>query len=308
MAHGIMFHHFHSDSHSPRPGSISADDLDRMIGFLRERLDILSPEDFHAQALAGTLAPTATVLTFDDALQSQLDLALPVLEDNNIRGIFSVYSSVFSAQPDPLEVFASFRADFFDDFDEFWGVFQDHTLARGPFLVDRMVADFQSDYLGFFPFYSDSERRFRFLRDEIMGPDLYKATMWSLIESTPGFHLEEVVAALWMKPDGLKTLVSGGHAVGLHSHSHPTRMDRLPEQQQKFEYSTNMNWVESNLGVSPEFVAHPCGQYSRVTLDVLDELGIRVGFRSSLTPGRHDSLLEFPREDHSNVMREMGTL
>jgi len=307
MAHGIMFHHFHSDRHAARPGSISADDLNRMIKFLRKRFEILSPEEFHGDAVAGCLPASATVLTFDDALQSQLAVALPVLEENNLLGVFSIYSSVFSEHPDPLEVFAAFRADFFSSFDEFWQAFRNEARKREPALEVRLGREYPSNYLGSFPFYSEPERRFRFFRDEILGPERYKKLMWGLIESTPRFVLTDVVEALWMKPEGLEELVSRGHSLGLHSHTHPTRMDLLPEEKQRREYETNRDWVQTRLGVSPAFVAHPCGQYSKYTLGVLNELGIRVGFRSSLTPGSYNSLLEIPREDHANVMREMAT-
>lgn len=301
-----MFHHFHSDLHTRRPGSISADDLDRMIKFLRKRFEILSPEEFKSGAIAGRLPASATVLTFDDALQSQLDVALPVLEDNNLLGVFSIYSSVFSERPDPLEVFAAFRADFFSSFDAFWDSFRNEARKREPELEARLGREYPSNYLGSFPFYSEPERRFRFFRDEILGPERYKNLMWGLIESTPRFVLSDIVEALWMKPEGLEKLLSRGHSLGLHSHTHPTRMDLLPENEQRYEYETNRDWIETTLGVLPAFVAHPCGQYSKYTLGVLDELGISVGFRSSLTPGLYHSLLEIPREDHANVMRDMA--
>ena len=301
-----MFHHFHSDLHAPRPGSISADDFDRMIKFLRKRFEILSPEEFKGSAIAGCLPASATVLTFDDALQSQLDVALPVLEENNLLGVFSIYSSVFSERPDPLEVFAAFRADFFSSFDEFWESFHNEARKREPELEVRLGREYPSNYLGSFPFYSEPERRFRFFRDEILGPERYKKLMWGLIESTPQFVLSDIVEALWMKPEGLEKLLSRGHSLGLHSHTHPTRMDLLPDNEQRYEYETNRDWIKTRLGVLPTFVAHPCGQYSKHTLRVLNELGISVGFRSSLTPGSYNSLLEIPREDHANVMRDMA--
>ena len=43
------------------------------------------------------------VLLFDDSVKSQIDIALPVLEEFKIKSFFFVYSSIFENQPDNLE-------------------------------------------------------------------------------------------------------------------------------------------------------------------------------------------------------------
>ena len=52
-AFGIMFHHFHGKNHPVGQGSISANDLDQMIAWLRKDYEILNIEEFvqrHLQA------------------------------------------------------------------------------------------------------------------------------------------------------------------------------------------------------------------------------------------------------------------
>ena len=44
-------------------------------------------------------------LTFDDAVKSQIDIALPILEQFKIKSFFFVYSSIFDGKPDNLELF-----------------------------------------------------------------------------------------------------------------------------------------------------------------------------------------------------------
>ena len=153
-----------------------------------------------------------------------------------------------------------------------------------------------------YPFYSINERKFRFLRDKLLTPEQYRDIMFSLIAASKSFSLEAAVEGMWMAPKDLSDLVSGGHSVGLHSHSHPTAMADLSYGEQLEEYSSNKTWIEDYLGLSPKWVAHPCGSYSETTLRVLQELDIRVGFRDSLTPGPFGTLLEIPREDHTNLM------
>jgi hypothetical protein len=52
-------------------------------------------------------------------------------------------------------------------------------------------------------------------------------------------------------------------------------------------------------------MSHPCGNYNDATLDILTELGIRVGFRSNSSIKEIRSNLEIPREDHSNIFKAM---
>lgn len=305
MAHGVMFHHFHSDDHAPKPGSIDADVLWQMVAHLRERFSLLNADLFLEKALEGSLEPTDVVMTFDDALKSQVDVALPVLEDASVLGIFNVYSSVFSGEPDRLEIYADFRAMAFTDFPSFWAEFLAVSGELFPELTGRVEDEYPSDYLSDFPFYSEPERRFRFLRDSLLRPDAYRAVM-DLMLSRSTYNLDSRIGSLWMDRADLVGLVGAGHVVGLHSHTHPTRMSDLSRERQQLEYQRNFDWIQNELGVTPVVVAHPCGDYSEETLGVLGQLGIRVGFRSSLTDGPFGSLLEIPRKDHAVLLKELG--
>jgi peptidoglycan/xylan/chitin deacetylase (PgdA/CDA1 family) len=103
----------------------------------------------------------------------------------------------------------------------------------------------------------------------------------------------------------VKEIYELGHVVGLHSHSHPTTIHTLKREDQRLEYETNYNCLKSILGTSPIAMSHPCGNYNDDTLDILIELGIRVGFRSNSSIKEIRSNLEIPREDHSNIFKAM---
>ena len=305
MAHGVMFHHFHSDDHAPKPGSVDAHMLRRMLAHLRESFNLLDAGLFLERALEGSLGPTDVVLTFDDALKSQIDVALPVLDEASVLGIFNVYSSVFSGEPDRLEIYADFRANAFTDFQSFWDEFFALSGELFPELTLRLDHEYPPGYLSESPFYSDAERRFRFLRDALLRRDAYRMVMDFMLDRS-AYDLASRVESLWMDRADLEGLVAAGHVVGLHSHSHPTRMSELSREDQVEEYTLNVNWISEELGVTPFVVAHPCGDYSDETLGVLGDLGIRVGFRSSLTEGPYGSLLEIPRKDHAVLVKELS--
>ena len=304
MAHGIMFHHFHSEQHRNRSGSISANDLERMIDRIEVSRKILDPREFQSEVERGQLERDAVVLSFDDGLLCQIDVALPVLESKSITGLFNIYTGIFDETPPPLEIFSFFRETFFDDFSRFWVSFYQAFVHTFPNLESRYVQGYPDDYLENFPFYSSEERRFRFIRDKILNSEDYEQIMWHLIDET-GFDVAAAKKSLWMSQEDLKKLESAGHSIGLHSHSHPMTMSALPSYRQRQEFQTNQEILGNALRFKPTMMAHPCGSYSSETIRVLEELGVTLGFRSSLTPGNFSSNLEIPREDHSNLMKAM---
>jgi peptidoglycan/xylan/chitin deacetylase (PgdA/CDA1 family) len=305
MGFGVMFHHFDSEQHILRPGSISAEEFDRLLSHLRNDFAVLDPDVFLQHLLAGTLRETDIILSLDDSLLSQFDVAVPVLDSHGLKAVFNVYSSVFTGDPDPLELFAIFRASEFESFDDYWERFLAAAEELKPGLEMTLEKSFPTEWLSNFPFYSVNERKFRFLRDRLLTKEEYLVVMFDLINRSPSFDPQRAVDSAWMKSEHLKVLLAAGHSVGLHSHTHPTQMADLSESEQLFEYVTNKEWIESELHVTPAWVAHPCGNYSKVTLQILERLGVQGGFRSSLTPGYFGSPLEVPREDHANIMRKI---
>jgi hypothetical protein len=122
-AFGIMFHHFHGKNHPIGQGSISDNDLDQMIAWLKKDYEILNIEEFFQKALAGRLTTKETCLTLDDSLLCQYEIALPVIESHGLTALFNVYSSAFSGKPDPLEVYRYFRSVSYKNFDDFFDGF-----------------------------------------------------------------------------------------------------------------------------------------------------------------------------------------
>lgn len=305
VMHGVMFHHFHSAEHASRPGSFSSDDFSRALDLLEKESTIVSPDTFFGLLRKGDLRGDYVLLTFDDALMSQFDVAEPVLADRGLTGAFAIYSSLYGGSPDPLEIFAAFRNEAFADFAEFWTAFSSEQAVESHSAVRKADAAVGEGFLSEFAFYSREEKLFRFVRDEILTTEEYQFLMWSMIENCPAFDAEATAARLWMGTEHLEQLISLGHSVGLHSHTHPTRMDLLDEQTQQDEYYTNFEWLSKNLGVAAQFVAHPCGRYNNNTLRVLDGLGVKYGFRSTMGDGVIHSKLEVPREDSATLLSKL---
>jgi peptidoglycan/xylan/chitin deacetylase (PgdA/CDA1 family) len=119
-----------------------------------------------------------------------------------------------------------------------------------------------------------------------------------------GQSLEQLAKGLWMDAACLRHLHEENHVIGLHSHSHPTRIEYLHPEAQFREYRENYVRLKEVTGESPRTVSHPCNSYNESTLTILRRLGVTAGFRANM---ELDDLseLEYPRQDHANVLREM---
>jgi len=303
-AHGIMFHHFHGNGHPVVQGSINGEQLADMLEFLGGRETILPAAEWLAKAQAGRLQRGELCLTFDDGILGQRDVAVPVLDALGLTAIFSVYSSVFQGVLEPLEIFRAFRTQHFPDIDTFYSRFFEAVSAseyESIFSVGMYAYD-PATYLAEFLFYSEGDRKFRYVRDRILGPEAYNEVMVKMIKEITS--LEALSCGLWMQDPDLVGLVATGHVIGLHSYSHPTALDEMAPDVQRAEYKANIDHLEGLLGALPRVVSHPCNAYNSGTIAMLGDLGVNIGFRSNMAILGRDGL-EFPREDHANILAMM---
>jgi len=304
-AYGLMFHHFHGHSGAPQgQGSISAQELAKLIEYVG-RNRILSAEEWVLRAEDGSLNDTDICLTFDDALRCQYDIAVPVLRDLGLTAFWFIYSSVFEGKIEPLEVHRYFRTTQFPAIEDFYKQFFHCVSDFFSKEYAHALNGFDPDtYLVTCPFYTHSDRIFRYLRDDVLGEDRYQTVMTALMTSH-GFDGASVVDKLWMTNENLRTLHDEGHVIGLHSYSHPTRLSSLSTKGQREEYEKNLEHLAQVLGQAPVCMSHPCNSYGPETLTILDELGVRFGFCADMQEVRDRSRFEFARENHSNIMTRM---
>ena len=107
-----------------------------------------------------------------------------------------------------------------------------------------------------------------------------------------------------------------GHLIGLHTHTHPTLLEKLNYDEQKNEYEKNLSSISSILDKPKNEIkcmSHPCGSYNNDTLEILKELGILLGFKQIMTIESekgmkkiNNSFLEIAREDHSTIFKRMN--
>jgi peptidoglycan/xylan/chitin deacetylase (PgdA/CDA1 family) len=307
-----MFHHFHDGPaaapgvlHPAGQGSISPDDLAQII----ERIDrrrVLPAHAFLNRAVENRLSDGDICLTFDDTLRCQYDLAVPVLENYGLTAFWFVYSSVLQGNIERLEIYRQFRMTAFATVDDFYAAFfvALHESPMGE-LAERCLSQFEpASYLIEFPFYTQADRRFRFVRDRVLGPAHYPGIVDDMMRSA-GFDIRRAARSLWMDDAAVLSLHEAGHVIGMHSHTHPTCIADLPLDEQRYEYRSNFNHLTALLGEPPATVSHPCNSYDNRTLAILRGLGVKLGFRSNMASGTFGEL-ELPREDHANLMQRVA--
>ncbi len=312
--HGIMFHHFHDNGiHTKGQGSIDKDDFYEMIKFIG-RKNILDADVFYEKFKNNKLKDNEVCLTFDDAIKCQIDIALPILEDLKIKSFFFVYTSVFQNKPDNLEFFRYFRMNYYDNIDLFYDNFYKVLDKDLKSFFEKNRTKIKKTKIKF-PCYSISDIKFRLVRDNFLTKNKYEEIMFLMFKDKQ-FNYTDFSKNLFFQKGDLKILDKLGHLIGLHSHNHPTLLEKLSYNKQKNEYEKCLSTISDILNKPKnkiKYMSHPCGSYNKNTLQILKELGIDLGFKQIMTiePEKgmkkiNNSFLEIARQDHIDIFKRMN--
>lgn len=304
--YGLMFHHFYDVQHPMGQGAINAEEFEKILDFVGCE-NIIDPLDWLTRVKTDTLSGKDLCITFDDNLRCQYDIAVPVMEKLDLKAFWFVYTSPFTGADQRLEVYKYFRDAYFDSINDFYNKFFEKTRV---FSFSQAVEKHRKNfvpkkYLKEFPFYTDLDRLFRSVRDVVLGEAAYFDVMDAMLDEFD-IDVKEVTAGLFMEEQQIRDLHNKGHVIGLHSHSHPTRIENLSHQEQLNEYKQNYNILADITGEKLRVMSHPCNSYNNDTLKVLHDLGIETGFRSNMAVVKNRGELELPREDHANIMAKLG--
>ena len=290
---GLMFHYFQCPGHSPAQGALSQAEFGRMVDRLLESDRLVSAHEWMERAVSGDLAGRIC-LTFDDGLRCQTDVALPVIRSRELTAFWFVPSNAVTGDM-RMEAFRRFRNEYFSSVAEFYRAFFNQLYGTDTTREEDWARDMPDGYLGEFDFYTLGDRAFRHARDLILSADAYQALIEDLM-TTAGTSVAELLAGQFIDSSLLRNLQADGHIIGLHSHTHPTRLETLSVAEQHAEYGKNLEVLSGVLERPPDCMSHPCNSYTRDTLSILRRLGIRLGFRSNRLK-QDASMLELPRED-----------
>ena len=301
--HGLMFHHFFNDQHIKGQGAISSEQFERIILEYKDR--IINAEEWMQRSSNGTLREDMVCITFDDALLCQYDIAYPILKKYNITAFWFIYSSIFEGKIEELEFFRKFRMKEFQDIDGFYETFfQIASKSEFQEIIQEKMPNYDHRNWSKFPFYTENDTKFRYIRDSILGPENYKKLMYELIAS---FKIDpkEYCRDLWLRKEQVLELTEADHIIGLHSHTHPTSIGSMSPTEQRKEYEANYSILCELTKSKITCSSHPCNSYNDHTLNILDELGVVMAFRANMEDHLF-SKFEYPREDHANIIKRLA--
>ena len=311
--HGIMFHHFHDGkTHLKSQGSISKDEFYKIIKFIG-RNNILDADIFFSRLKENSLSDRDVCFTFDDGIKCQFDIALPILEDLQIKSFFFVYTSMFEGEPDNLEVFRYFRMNYFEHINIFYEKFYeklDRDLNK--FFISKKNQIIQKKIIS--PYYSEEDIRFRLIRDEFLEKKDYERLMFKMFDDYK-FNYRDHYSKLFFSANDLNQLDKLGHSIGFHSHNHPTLITKLSFLEQKQEYIKCINIISKILNKPKKylnFMSYPNGNYNNDTLKILKSLKIELGFRHNMSIDMsnenfkiNNTKLEIARQNHSTILNQI---
>lgn len=317
--HGIMFHHIHDNKrYKPGQGSISIKEFEKIIRFVR-RKNILDAQDFIHKLTSRKLKSKHICLTFDDALKSQIDLIVPVLDKLKIKAFFFVYTEIFTnPKKQKLELYRYFRTNFFDDADTFNHEFLFLVKKKFNLDIDKIIKQKKLKIFGYsikewkikFPYFSDADIKFRITRDNILSTKKYDQIM-EIFFKKKKFDKSKILNKLFFSKNDLKKLVKKGHMIGLHSHTHPSQISKLSKNKQLFEYKKNKSILEKIIKKNVISMSHPCGSYNKMTIKILKKLDIELGFKQVMTLDKgmkkiNQNPFEIARHDAPSILIQLN--
>ena len=303
-----MFHYFHNGKgiHKKTQGSIDENQLARIIKKIG-RHNILDADIFLNRHIQKKLKPSDVCFTFDDGLKSQVDIALPVLDEYKIKSFFFVGTSQFTNETSYIELFRFFRNNFFDNINQYYRHFYrninfdlNKIFNKEMSLLKKLKSKFE--------YYSINDLKFRMIRDKFLTKSEYEKINFKMFKEK-NFEYKKFQNKFYMNKKDLKTLNKKNHIIGLHSHSQFHRLGKLDLNIQFQEYKKNINLLSNILNKPKSYfcsMSHPNGSYSKKTLKILKNFGIKLGFKQIMTIEKNkgmkkinNSALEIARKPHN---------
>ncbi|HVG53708.1 MAG TPA: polysaccharide deacetylase family protein [Vicinamibacterales bacterium] len=253
-------------------GTMSAAVFEQHIRFLKQHFDFAGP-DLPSTSGAGR---QQVLLTFDDGLRNNAEVAAPILRRHGVPAVFFVCSR--HAAPDAYLWFSylsalennvrwksfSFRGDLYD---------------MTPGVRRQSIERLRRVLLSLKPhpsaMYQAIEQELPPLEDFVT-----RRERRDLYEGMTAEQVGELAA------DPL-------FAIGVHTADHPF-LSLCDAAEVRRQLETNRTWIENATGRPCRFVAYPAGDYNATVTDICSDMGFAKGFGVD-TGGRSRSPLALAR-------------
>ncbi len=258
---------------------VHADSLRRQLRLLKERYNVISPEDFlHWSEGDLTLPPRSILLTCDDALRNTLTEMVPILRELGLSCLFFATGASAEKTPSspelwPMLWYEELYLMLLDATDPIRLSLPEAGVSTGSIETNRKHSCWWNLVERLSQFNGQSRRQFL---DQIR-KQLGLAEDWR-----SRVFQDSTMAArfLILDRDGLQQLIAAGMTVGAHTLSHPI-LARTSEELAWQEISESRSVLENVLGQMVWAFAYPFGDAATVTprdLKFAEQAGFRCAF------------------------------
>lgn len=280
---GVHFHYIGDETEfSAGIHPVSVDRFRSQLELLQKRYVFVSEKDV-VNAIQGTKSfpERACLITFDDSLRCQYELAVPILKEKSIPAIFFVSTSPYETG-DALVVhkihylLAHLSSDVLLTACE--NLYREYVGAAVPW--DRVGADIHHWYR----YDSRDVGRLKYLLNYILPPQLLEQIIATVFRTHAGVDAKVFSDKTYMTADMLRDLQSNPlFAIGLHTHTHQNFATVEAEEIAR-DIKENYRQLRELLGVEKFYgISYPFGMLTQEDFDaklaqLLPSLNLLYGF------------------------------
>lgn len=232
----LTFHQVPGEPDTLLSGVASKEAFELQMTWLSEFCQVLSLSDAGRRLRAGTLPARAACITFDDGYRDNCEVAAPILNRLGLPATFFITSGAIER-----------------------GIMWNDLVIEG---IRRAQSDLdlQDIDLGQVSISGTETRRdaFRRLIERIKYQPLEERM--SIAETVYSKATQEPEPRLMMSKEQVRELSASGFEIGGHTVSHPI-LEKLSDDQAKFEIENNRRWIVDVTGVNPTSFAYPNGRF-----------------------------------------------
>jgi peptidoglycan/xylan/chitin deacetylase (PgdA/CDA1 family) len=271
------YHYIREDFSAPFPSifGLTPEQFKNQLEKLSSFMDFVNPNDFLIDPEKFILSnKNYGLITFDDGLKEQMDLAFPILTELGIPALFFVNTVNFQEKRVST-------------------IHKNHlvrSMISSNELWESIVDEFGSDCV------SESEKRFAAehynFDDELTACLKYFMSYKLSLDDFNGFietaflkyfKENDILNQLYMTKNQLEYLANIG-LLGSHTHSH-SPLGRLPEKSIIYELENSKNYLETLTSSAIDFVSYPYGDTDS-TQDPVSQIAKKSGFKIGFTTKR----------------------
>ncbi len=311
----VVMYHYVRDLKNSRFPEIKGCDVrlfKEQVGYIKKHYTPVTVEEvIHAYNTGSQLPDHAILLTFDDAYVDHFSYAFPVLEHEQIQGVFFP----------PVKAVTEHVVL---DVNKVHFILATTSVEKMPRLVDelrRKVVENREEY-GLESFESYYERLAvanRFDSKEVifvkrllqvaLPEELRRKLTTELFEKSVGMDESMFSRELYMSIDQIKCMVDCGMHIGSHGYDHYW-LGSLPKEKQEYEISKSLEFITEVGGdVNNWTIGYPYGNYNDETIALLKKYGCKMGFTTrvavaDLEADGPDAMYKVPRLDVNDLPKD----